>query len=649
MLVNSNVVSSARMKKGFAIRCQIIFAVVGLLAAASAASQSDDSDLPTVIVTASRVPEPAINVPNSLTVIGIEEIRARNPLSAVDLLRQVPGLHISQAGGQGGQSQVFMRGGDPNFTVVLIDGVMVNDPTNSAGGSFDFSTLELESIERVEIVKEPLSAVFGPGSLSGVVNIITKYGGEKFGGSIGAEVGGDQYRRAGLQLGGPIAERSSFGLTASFVDDGTPVQGSAYEHRAVTGKLLIGAGAHSKLGFASRFATTDSMSYPEFSGGPLFAANSALQTRDLENRSASATFAYQSSPAWAFDLLASWYRNDAHIASPAVPPGELDGLPASVSNTRFERAVAVASASFFVGDGLRVTVGIDTQHEDGRNDSFLDFGFGGPIPTGFALDRTISGVFVETRYMSQGGTSVLASLRTNDADDYETEVPFRVGVAHPLSRGNVTLKANYSEGFKLPSFFALANPLVGDPDLHSETSRNLDVGVEAGISSTVTLSVTGFFNRYQDLIDFDPDLFRMVNRSDVETGGVELEFDFVPQANWYLRSQLTYLETEIKESTASLRGRPKWRWGASAGWAPSDRWDLHANYLYVDDVLDSSIPTGEVVLGLYRRVDISARWKLSDHWILSFAVDNLLDADYQEAVGFPAPGIRPRVSAIYEF
>ena len=115
-------------------------------------------ELDPVVVTATVLPTPLSRESASVTVISRQQIEAQKARSVIDLLRQVPGLHIDQAGARGSVSSVYTRGGDQNFTVVLIDGVKVNDPTNSRGGSFDFSTLNTENIERIEIVRGPLSA-----------------------------------------------------------------------------------------------------------------------------------------------------------------------------------------------------------------------------------------------------------------------------------------------------------------------------------------------------------------------------------------------------------------------------------------------------------------------------------------------------------
>ncbi|MEJ0061027.1 MAG: TonB-dependent receptor plug domain-containing protein [Terricaulis sp.] len=106
-------------------------------------------------------------------------------------MRQVPALRCLRQAGQGAISEIFLRGAESNFTVVLIDGVRVNDTSNARGGGFDFSTLNPDEIERVEIVRGPLSAVHGSDAMAGLISIETRLPGEepvtRFRGEIGAE------------------------------------------------------------------------------------------------------------------------------------------------------------------------------------------------------------------------------------------------------------------------------------------------------------------------------------------------------------------------------------------------------------------------------------------------------------------------------
>ncbi|MBY0396648.1 MAG: TonB-dependent receptor plug domain-containing protein, partial [Thermoleophilia bacterium] len=125
------------------------------------------------VVTASRIPSAGAK-PFQSSVLDGEALDVGISPTVADALRFVPGLHLVQEGAAGGRAALSLRGLDPNHVVVLVDGVRVNDPTNSRGGSFDPTTLALVDIERVEIVRGPLSSIHGADALAGVIQIVTR-------------------------------------------------------------------------------------------------------------------------------------------------------------------------------------------------------------------------------------------------------------------------------------------------------------------------------------------------------------------------------------------------------------------------------------------------------------------------------------------
>ena len=127
-------------------------------------------------MSASRAPRSRAVIPNATTVLDGDRIEESLSLSLDDALRYVPGLQVTRQGGRGGRSELYLRGLDPNHVVVLVDGVRLNDPTNSRGGSFDPTTLALLDVEKVEIVRGPLSTVYGSDALAGAINVITRSG-----------------------------------------------------------------------------------------------------------------------------------------------------------------------------------------------------------------------------------------------------------------------------------------------------------------------------------------------------------------------------------------------------------------------------------------------------------------------------------------
>ncbi len=146
------------------------FTLAALLAAA--VSAAPDPALENVLVTGTLAPQEALT--SSVSVLDAQQIKALNKTTLADVLRTLPGLSVEQQGGPGGLTAVSIRGGESNFTLVLVDGVAVNDPTNSRGGSFDFANLNPNMVDRIEVVRGAQSAIYGSDALAGVINIITR-------------------------------------------------------------------------------------------------------------------------------------------------------------------------------------------------------------------------------------------------------------------------------------------------------------------------------------------------------------------------------------------------------------------------------------------------------------------------------------------
>src|SRR5918997_6510536 len=145
------------------------------LATRPSLAQQPPQENPDVVVTATRTPQPIQRLGSAVTVITAEEIAKSSARDVADLLRQSPGVTVTQNGGPGQIQTVSLRGGEVRHTLVLVDGIRVNDPS-STGREFDFSTLVLADVERIEVLRGPQSALYGSDAMGGVINIITKRG-----------------------------------------------------------------------------------------------------------------------------------------------------------------------------------------------------------------------------------------------------------------------------------------------------------------------------------------------------------------------------------------------------------------------------------------------------------------------------------------
>jgi outer membrane cobalamin receptor/mono/diheme cytochrome c family protein len=611
----------------------------------------DDSldDVETVVVTGSRVTDHLANIPNTTSVISLQELEAQNALSVSDALRRLPGVHVVQPSGQGGVARLFVRGGDSEFTMVLLDGVRVNDPNDSRGTAYDFSEINLNDIERIEIVRGPQSAVYGSGALAGVINLISKAPAKEFGASVFVEAGSDDYYRGALDVSGPVGNSGAFSLRAMSKDDGEPVEDTTFESNSLSGRLSFGDADEWNLSFFGNYTDSNGTSFPEDSGGADLAVIRMTDTRSAESLRLGIKGQASLGQNWDLNFLTSWFDKDSAYLSPGVAAGVRDAVPPNGAEANFNRVDVALHAVVDINDAFTTTFGLDYYVEDGVSDGFVEFFPGYVLPAGYTFNRNVTGAFGELHYVAENGLTLMASVRRDDSNNEPAETTSRVGSLYRSNDGDTQVRANWGQGFSLPGFFALASPLVGNPDLRPETSESYDIGVSHhfvdGLSGTLTL----FHNEFTDLIDFDSDTFQMVNRDRLDTDGVEMQLEFAVSESLSVNAQATYLDMELLNDDSLLRQRPDWRGGLSLHWVPDSSWEIDASWLYSGESFDSSIPTGDQFLDSYNRLDATAIYHQSEALQLILSLTNLFDANYYEAIGFPAPGTRLRVGLRYQF
>jgi outer membrane cobalamin receptor len=602
-------------------------------------------ELEPMIVTGTHLPTGLSQATAGTTVITHEEIDSQLKTGATELLRLVPGLHVDQAGGRGSVSSVYLRGGDPNYTIVLLDGVRLNDPTNSRGGSFDFSTLSADRIERIEIVRGTASSVYGSDALSGVIQIFTARGREEPTGRLTVSRGRFGYWNTEADIGGRLGGGDYF-LAGSYLDNGEPVEGSGFIGRSFNANMGIGSAETWEVRTMVYYSESRMESFPDDSGGPEFAVIRETERRDAEDLAWSVRVSNGQGRRWQSHLNLGYYDRREETDSPGVAPGVRDpfGIPPSLTENSLRRVHGNLRSLLLPVEGLELTVGAEVQAERGESDGHLDID-GMEIPTGFDLERDLWAPFLEARIEISGNLLLEAGVRRDKAEGFEPEISPRAGMSYRVPATETRLFANRGEGFKLPSFFALSHPVVGNPDLDPEKGRTAEVGLEQSfLQDRLNVVADYFSNRFEDAVDLaegPPPM--LVNRSEVTAKGYEVITKLKIVKDLDISGQLTYVATDIRDTEEELRNRPKWRGGAALFWRPTAGLQVYLDALYVGRFLDSSIATGDLMMEDSLRVNLAVTATSGKRWRYFVAVDNLLDADYEEAVGFPAPGITPRI------
>lgn len=619
-----------------------ILAGVTLSALGGAASGQVVGDRPAgsqavgeVVVTASRLPALAGDAAvRTLTL-------ADQPLGASlgQALASQPDIFVLAPGGRAGVGSIYLRGGDPNFTVVMLDGIALNDATDSRGGAVDASALGIGGLDRIEIAPGVRSAVHGSGALAGVVNLILPAGREP-GGLVEAGLGSEG---DGEVLGvwrGPVASLAG-GLTAQWEDGGEPTPGSSFRGGSLGGKLAGDPAATGLRGAVFRLSHTESEGFPDDSGGDRFAV-----IRTPERREADQGVGGLRLGIGGLELSASIFRREEDIDSPGVAPGLRDpaGLPASVSSTSFQRSrLQAVWRPAPLGD-WRLVLGAEAQRERGDSRGSLTF-FGLTFPTSFALDRDTVSAFAEAGWRGRGGWSLDLAARADRPDGFDTKVTGGFALAWTAPDGGFSAQAAAGSGFKTPSFYALGNPLVGNPALRPETVRGGDLTLVWRLPGGGRVEAAGFYSRYRDLIDFIPTPFpHLDNVSVVVSRGASLTGETPLGEGLTLKGRLAYVDVHDRSTGAQLRGRPHWRGGADLDWRVSDTLTASLGLDYVGKRLESSVPTADVELDGYAILSARLTWEPSPGLALTAAIENLTDTDYETGAGFSGPGAAARIT-----
>lgn len=632
-----------------AVTALLIASTLALPAAGQNAGEESDgavgSDAPAARFQATTLvrERPLASATASVTVLDRSVIEDSGARTVADVLRFAPGVDITSGGTRGGLTTAQIRGGDPNFTLVLLDGVPLNDSTYQVGDVFDLQGLPASAVERIEIVRGPLSSFYGSTGLAGAINIVTRQGEE---GPITTEVealAGDASLRGGSGSVSGGLGRGTWLLGASWEEEAERIAAESFEHLGAFGNLALPVGSGGRLHLRARGASWEAEDYPDASGGPVYGSGE-LRASEHEEASLGAELLLEGRRPQRW--TAAVYRHTMDRETPAVPPA----LPPSSEETAFTRLRAGWGMTLLATEALQWTAGVDVQREEGENESVLLLppDFGGAVPGDYAIARTLPGATTELIW-NRGHLAVEIGSRFDLPEDHAAQWSPRLGLSW-LSGGGVRLRASAGRAFKMPSFFALASPpqLGGNPGLRPETVLGGDLGIEGDLAAGLSGGLTAFYNRYEDLIDFDFATFTHLNRSEVEARGIEARLDWRPTARLALHANGTWQEVEDLSTQARLRHRPKRVGGARLVWTPRAEIDLQLDLQAVSRSFDEQIPVperdtvpGRELLGL------SASWRLAESWQLRGRIDNLTDEAYEELIGFPGAGRSFRLGLRY--
>lgn len=596
----------------FAAGIVAIFATAGVPPEVRAAS--DKVTLGEVVITATKIEEPIEESTSDVTIITSKDIEKMNVGLVSQVLKRVAEIHITQNGGKGGITDVFMRGGSSQHTLVLIDGVKVQSTTT---GGFDFAGIAVGDIERIEIVKGPQSTIYGSEAMAGVINIITKkpvqgaasvsldmeggsYGFYRHDLSVSGGRDGIGYRLAhsyqssdGISSARGGNERDPFDLASmsmrvdmSFENFDLELSGrNSYTHVALDA-----------FDFTT-MAPADDPDYKQREQRYLLSGKGKLYLADNYEQ--------------VFSV--SRFTDKLSLSHPTDP-----FLNANITGTT---DTLEWQHNVFVTDDYTITAGAEYREEKADNAG------------NFKVNINNKALYVNNKLRS-GELILNAGLRYDNHETFGEKTTYRLGALYDLSAVGVTLRGSYATGFRAPGINELYFPFYGNIALDPEQTKAWEIEAQKALGEKVSVSLTYFNQQYEDLIQTDPLTWTAANIADADVSGVEASVSATLMEGLSLGLGYTYMETEDKATGKPLSRRPDNKLALDAEYQRGD-FSINADYTYVSERLDSAVGRD---LDAYSLINLGSSYKVKN--ITFFArIENLLDEDYEEVGGYSTPGI----------
>lgn len=635
-----------RRRNAIPLLGSVILATLALAPAFGLEVQADDDGQTSdeeIIITATRLETPSREVASSSTVITTQDIQERQYQTVGDALRGVPALDVVRSGGKGQPTSVFIRGAKSEHTLVLIDGIEVNDPITPAR-TFDFANLTTDEVERIEIIRGPQSTLYGSDAIGGVINIITRRGEGPPRITLQAEGGSfHTYReRVGLSGGNDFANLSlsisrtdTDGISAANERDGNSER-DGYDNTSVSTRFGLTPSEDFSIDFFFRYL--DSAADIDNFGGPFGDdPNNVLETRRMFLRAESNLTTLDD--LWEQTIGLSVSSHDRRNDNDPDPDHPLDLLRSSFEG----RLIGFDwQHSFYLHESNILTFGFEAEEEEGKSEYYSESMFG-PYSSTFP-EKTAStlGYYAQDQIKLRDRLFTTVGVRLDEHSRFGTETTYRIAPAYVIEETGTKLKATYGTGFKAPTLFQLFSD-YGNSALDPETSEGWDAGVEQQLlGEKLTMGVTYFHNEFDDLIDFDFVTSTYKNIAQAESQGVEAFA--AARANEHLTVAASYTYTDAQDETTGedLLRRARHKFSMDVNYRFQDKGTIRCEVVYVgerEDVDTSTFPAARVELDEYTLVNLAGSYEITENLEVFGRVENLTDEDYEEVKGFGTPGV----------
>lgn len=595
-----------------------------------------------ITVTANRIETIYKHTASSITVITAEEIESKNQFLILDILKSVPSLDVTQLGGPGSQTSIFMRGANSNQVLVLIDGVEANDPI-SPGRAFDFASLTTDNVERIEILRGPQSTLYGSDAMAGIINIITKKGSGSPSFTITNEVGSRSTLQNSLVIRGGY-EKINYSVSASrFETDGISSASSSlgntekdgYKNSTFTANLGFTPDSNTEINSTFRFL--DNKADIDNGGGEgRDDPNNVLETEQsyfrLQVKNTVFDGKVSNKIGFSYTTVNRENRNDTDIDHP-------DSHFRSVSEGIAKKLDFLSVVRFSESNTL--ILGIETEDETGSSERTGDF------PSEFK-EKSVktNGFYIQDKIDIRDSFHTTIGIRMDDHDLFGAHVTYRIAPVYMFNSSLTKIKGTYGTGFKAPSLFQLYSSF-GSEDLEPDESKGWDIGVEQFfLDAQFMIGLTYYSNEFDNLIDFDLSTFVYNNIGKSSTNGIELVSVLTADNGLNIRANYTFTDTEDKSTGEEFIRRAKHKFGLDIIYSFIEKLSSNLSLNFIGQRRDSdfsTFPAETVFLKSYLLINLSGSYDINERWLVTAKIDNLFDQEHEAALGFGSYGITPYI------
>jgi len=591
-----------------------------LLLPITASAEENKEELKAIEIMATRTSIEEENQSTAITVITQEEIQQKQHMQVKDILREQLGINVVTVGPLGGTSTVFMRGANSQSTLVMIDGVQVN--ANTTGG-FDFSNLQMDNIDRIEILRGIQSTLWGADAVGGVINIITKRGKGKPTHSLAFEGGSFATFKETLASSGTIqnfdyslsaSQTNSDGFSSASEEQGA-TENDGFGNTTLSSRLGMDFLDDGRIDFIGRYVKTR---HDFDSFGP---TDSIPETAILESFSVAVPIQKSITSWWDTRINTNFNYEDS----------EFPTFNSRVLNRTY---TVDFQNNLELSQFFSAVLGYEYQVTNGSNRG-----------NNFSFDNRSQGIYLQGNFNYKDTAFLTAGIRENINSEFDDQLTYKVEGALVSKESGTKFRASYATGFRVPTINNLFFPGFSNPNLRPEESKNWELGLEQKLlQDKLTLGVSYFNTDYDDLIQSSGfPLFIPLNIASAESQGIESFIKYNMTDNMDLTANYTWNEA-VDTTNQSLQRRPR---GTATG-------TLH--YIW-DKKLDSVITvqyrsgmiSGSGRVGGRTLVRAALSYKIDENWKLTARGENLLDKNYEESVGFGTAGISGYAGFAYTF